>query len=128
MVLALPETYMNLSGRSVRSLARYQTRPEIIVVHDDLDLPLGSLKVSRGRGAGGHNGVQSVINELGTADFLRVRIGIGRPPSGAKDFVLASFKPDEAVAATNAVATAAAAIAAIIDQGPAAAMTEYNKI
>ncbi|MBF0124014.1 MAG: aminoacyl-tRNA hydrolase [Magnetococcales bacterium] len=95
----LPETFMNLAGRSVAELTRfYKITPEaVIVFHDDLDLAPGRVKIKVGGGNGGHNGLKSIQQELGSAGFVRVRIGIGRPPpeADAADFVLQSFTAAE---------------------------------
>ncbi len=99
VVLALPLTYMNANGKTVSDLCTHFLIPpnDLIVVHDDLDLPLGRVKLKLTGGDAGHHGVQSVIDHLGTGEFLRIRIGIGRPAS--KDeivtYVLSPFKPDE---------------------------------
>jgi peptidyl-tRNA hydrolase, PTH1 family len=99
ILLAEPQTFMNLSGNAVAPLTRAKKIiPEhLIVVHDDLDLPLGTIRVSRGASAGGHNGVQSIIDALGTKDFIRVRMGIGRPTNdqAIEDFVLTRFSAEE---------------------------------
>jgi PTH1 family peptidyl-tRNA hydrolase len=99
VVLAKPRTYMNESGRQVAPLAKFYSVPpsDIIVIHDELDLEFGRIRLKLGGGEGGHNGVRSVAAALGTKDFLRVRIGIGRPP-GRKDpaaFVLENFTTTE---------------------------------
>lgn len=94
-----PTTYMNLSGRSVAAFARYyKVKPsQILVVHDDLDLPVGSVRLKHGGGHGGHNGLRSITQELGTDGYRRARIGIGRPPEGrdVTNYVLGSVKPGE---------------------------------
>ena len=94
-----PTTYMNLSGRSVAAFARYyKVKPsQILVVHDDLDLPVGSVRLKHGGGHGGHNGLRSITQELGTDGYRRARIGIGRPPEGwdVTNYVLGSAKPGE---------------------------------
>lgn len=99
VVLAKPRTYMNESGRQVAPLAKFYSVPPsgIIVIHDELDLEFGRVRLKLGGGEGGHNGLRSVVAALGTKDFLRVRIGIGRPP-GRKDpaaFVLENFTTTE---------------------------------
>lgn len=99
VVLAKPRTYMNESGRQVAPLAKFYSVPpsDIIVIHDELDLEFGRVRLKLGGGEGGHNGLRSVVAALGTKDFLRVRIGIGRPP-GRKDpaaFVLENFTTAE---------------------------------
>jgi PTH1 family peptidyl-tRNA hydrolase len=99
VLMAEPQTFMNLSGNAVAPLIRTKkiALDRLIIVHDDIDLPLGSIRVSRGASAGGHNGVQSVIDALGTKDFTRVRIGIGRPTNDQpiEDYVLTRFSADE---------------------------------
>ncbi len=100
LVLAKPKTYMNNSGKAVKEMVKYyKIRPEDLwVVHDDIDLPLGEFKISKGRGSAGHKGVQSIINELGTKNFNRIRVGIC-PESGKPDnvekFVLEKFSKKE---------------------------------
>ena len=97
VVIALPQTYMNLSGRAIRPLAKHLgIHPAAIVaLYDEVALPLGRLRLRRGGSAGGHNGVKSLIAELGTQDFLRLRLGVGPRPEGADlvDFVLGKFTP-----------------------------------
>ncbi len=99
ILLAKPRTYMNLSGRPVAALARFFSVPptEVIVVHDELDLPFGSIRLKRGGGEGGHNGLRSISNALSTKDYLRVRFGVGRPPGrqDPADFVLKPFSGPE---------------------------------
>ncbi|MCW2686026.1 MAG: peptidyl-tRNA hydrolase [Mycobacterium sp.] len=99
VVLAKPRTYMNESGRHVASLAKFYSVPpaDIVVIHDELDIDFGRIRLKLGGGEGGHNGVRSVASALGTKDFQRVRIGIGRPP-GRKDpaaYVLENFTATE---------------------------------
>ncbi len=97
--LALPTTFMNESGQAVRPLIRYFEPRQLLVAHDDIDLAAGTIRVHEGRGSGGHNGVQSIVDSLGSSDFWRLRIGVGRPP-GAQDpadYVLERFDdPTEA--------------------------------
>src|SRR5574342_143 len=83
-LLAKPQTFMNESGRSVGAILRYTNaeHPDLIVVHDEIDLPLGIVRVKAGGGHGGHNGLRSIIEHIGTPDFIRVRIGVGRPSNG----------------------------------------------
>lgn len=99
LYLLKPETFMNLSGNAVAPFMRTKklAAKDLVVTHDDLDLPFGEIRVSRGASSGGHNGVQSVIDSLGTKDFTRVRIGIGRPPEGSAidDYVLERWSRDE---------------------------------
>jgi PTH1 family peptidyl-tRNA hydrolase len=131
MVLLMePQTYMNASGRSVAdALAATGIPPaRLIAIYDDLDLPLGRIRVRAGGGAGGHRGVASLIAELGTADFPRVRVGIGRPAPGREviDHVLSPFEPAELEAAASAIAEAADAALTIIESGVVAAMQKAN--
>lgn len=99
VVLALPLTYMNASGKAVVDLCAHVSIPpkDLIVVHDDLDLPLGRVKLKLKGGDAGHHGVQSLIEHLGTGEFLRIRVGIGRPASREEivTYVLSPFMPDE---------------------------------
>ena len=119
VTLLKPTTFMNNSGSA---LAGYRAG-DLIVVHDDLDLPPGDIRVKVGGGAGGHNGLRSVIQRLGP-DFVRVRVGIGRPPPGmgVTDYVLGTA--DATV--RDAVPRAADAVEAVIEDGPEAAMNSFN--
>lgn len=130
-LLLLPTTYMNLSGIAVRWHLRGSAwAPEdIIVVHDDLDLPSGKIKVKVGGSSGGHRGVESILAQLGLDGFVRVKIGIGRPPEGADQVAFVTQRPtgDEASILERATGTAAeAALIAAVD-GPATAMNLYNR-
>ena len=131
ILLAIPETYMNASGRAVRDLLhRRRRRPaDLLIVHDDLDLPLGHLRLRPGNSAGGHNGVQSVIEELGTGMFPRIRLGIGRPPVGVDpaEFVLQRFTPEERGIVDVVIARAAEAVTVAANEGLAAAMSRFNR-
>jgi peptidyl-tRNA hydrolase, PTH1 family len=130
VVLAIPETYMNVSGQAVKDLLRRRRRRagDLLIIHDDLDLPLGHLRLRPGNGAGGHNGIRSIIEALGTGLFPRLRIGIGRPPAGVDpvDFVLERFTSAERPAIEEAVARAAEAALAVASDGLPAAMNRYN--
>jgi peptidyl-tRNA hydrolase, PTH1 family len=131
VVLATPLTFMNLSGEAVASLVkRYGiTDPtRLVIVHDELDLDVGRVKVKRGGGLAGHKGLGSIKSHLGTAEFLRVRIGVGRPPgrqSGA-DHVLRRPGRAERTELDVAVARAADAVEMIVSEGVDAAMTHFN--
>jgi len=131
LLLAIPVTYMNVSGQAVRDLLRHRRKhPEdLLVVHDDMDLPLGRLRLRPGNGAAGHNGVQSIIEELGTGSFPRLRIGIGRPPVGVDpvQFVLERFAAEERPWIDEAVGRAADAVVVAATRGLAAAMNRYNR-
>jgi len=125
-----PLTYMNRSGEAVaRALAGCRLGPEaLVVVHDDLDLALGQLRLRPRGGAGGHRGVESVIAVLGTDAFSRLRVGIGRPPDGVDpvEYVLAPFAPGELALAEAALDRAAEAVDTLVSQGVEAAMNRYN--
>jgi peptidyl-tRNA hydrolase, PTH1 family len=130
-VVAKPQTFMNESGRSVGAVLRYTyAKPaDLIVVHDELDLPLGTVRVKTGGGHGGHNGLRSIIEHIGTPEFIRVRVGVGRPEPGldAADYVLSPFTAEEREAAAEAIAKAAEAVKAVILDGLAKAMNDFNK-
>ena len=130
-VLAKPQTYMNESGRAVAAMLRsaYAEASDLIVLHDELDLALGTVRVKTGGGHGGHNGLRSIIENLGTADFIRVRIGIGRPEPGIDpaDYVLSPFLGEERQAVPEIMARAAEAARVIVVEGPARAMNTVNK-
>ena len=129
VLLARPLTYMNLSGTSVAGLVRfYKVRPaDVIVAYDDLDLPLGRIRLRAEGGSGGHNGVKSIIERLGTDQFARLRIGIGRPSAGEPaDYVLDDFRGDEKPAIEAALDAAAQAVVVWLDDGIEAAMNRFN--
>jgi PTH1 family peptidyl-tRNA hydrolase len=130
VVLARPLTYMNASGEAARSLCeRYGVKPgDLLVVCDDVDLPLGRLRVRPWGGAGGHRGLVSVIAELGTDAFARVRVGVGRPPEGTDtaDYVLGVFEPEEEETATRVTALAADAVEVVLRKSLESAMAEFN--
>jgi peptidyl-tRNA hydrolase, PTH1 family len=130
VLLVKPQTYMNESGRAVGAIAAYyRTPPEnIIVVHDDLDLALGRIKVVVGRGAGGHNGIISLISHLQSNNFVRIRVGIGRPDSmvPVRNFVLTRFTNEEQSLIDGEMAAVRQAIQLIFDRGPLAAMSMVN--
>lgn len=131
LILVKPQTYMNLSGVAVAALMRWYklTVNDIIVCYDDLDLPLGKLRLRLAGGSGGHRGLESLLGQLGSADFARVRIGIGRPPAGweTADYVLGRFSTAEAEVVAPTIITAAAAIEYAIEHGFTKAMNTYNK-
>jgi len=129
VVLLKPQTFMNESGTSVVAASHwYRVPPErIVVIHDDLDLPFGRIRLRPGGSSGGHNGVQSIITELGSADFLRVRVGIGRPSRGDPiDYVLNPFDRDQAPYIPDICARVNEAIVALLSLGIKEAMNLYN--
>ena len=136
IILARPQTFMNLSGEAVKKLAiKYRVKPEdLIVIHDEMDLRLGIIRIRKGGGTAGHNGVESIIGELGTADFIRLRIGVGRPQNaGAEEhrqmvgYVLGDFNPDEAEVIKKIIGEADTAIVSLIEEGLDTAMNKFNK-
>jgi peptidyl-tRNA hydrolase, PTH1 family len=130
VALLKPETYMNESGRSVGAGVRFfKVEPEsLLVVHDDVDLEAGRLQARRGGGLAGHNGLRSLAQHLGTQDFLRLRIGVGRPgrgdPRPVSDWVLSPFAPEDDVEAL--VARSADAVEAIALEGLETAQARFN--
>jgi PTH1 family peptidyl-tRNA hydrolase len=131
VVLAEPTTYMNESGAAVGALARrhgIEDPAKVVVVHDELDLPPGVVRVKVGGGLAGHNGLRSIASHLGTNDFLRVRIGVGKPPSkdhGA-DHVLSRPTGDDKTTLDAAVEVAVEAVYAIVEDGAESAMRSTN--
>jgi len=130
VLIAKPQTYMNLSGEAVRALCDFYKIPntQVIVVHDDLDLPLGTLRIRPTGSAGGQNGVKSIIQHLGTQEFTRVRCGIGRPP-GRQDpaaYVLQAFNGDDAITAAIMRDHAANAVETWLRDGLEMAMNKHN--
>jgi len=130
LLLGKPRTYMNLSGLAVAPLyRRYAEGPEnLVVVHDDLDLPLGTVRLKQGGGTGGHKGLRSLEEELGTPGFLRVRIGIGRPPDGIDpaDYVLTRVPEESRERFDEGIAAAAEAVCDMVKEGFDRAMTRWN--
>ncbi len=130
LALLKPETYMNESGRSVAAAVRFFKVPaeSLLIVHDDVDLDPGRLQARRGGGLAGHNGLRSLAQNLGTQDFLRLRIGIGRPGRGdrrpVKDWVLSPFAPEED--ADAAISRAADAVETIVREGLEPAQQRFN--
>ena len=138
VVLARPVTFVNQSGEAVSCLVRsYDVTPnDLIVIHDDLDLPLGKLRIRPEGSAGGHKGMNSIISVLGSEDFPRIKVGIGRPlkedgtavtdEGGIVDYVLSDFTPREDDIIKAAIAQVAKAIQAILTEGITAAMNKFN--
>jgi PTH1 family peptidyl-tRNA hydrolase len=132
VLLAKPETFMNLSGVSVRELvAEYDAKPEsdLIVIQDELDFPLGTLRIHTRRSSAGHNGIESIIGALGTQDFLRIRIGVApeRRVEDGQSYLLSPFRKAEFAVVDGMLDTAAKAVQAILTEGPAAAMNRFNR-
>jgi PTH1 family peptidyl-tRNA hydrolase len=132
VVLLEPMTFMNLSGDSVQpAMAFFKVRPEeVIVVHDELDLAWKDVRLKMSGGHAGHNGLRSIIGRLGTPDFLRVRVGIGRPPAGWRgdvaDWVLQNFDSMEKAELPDVISRASDAVTRLLKEGPSAAMNTVN--
>lgn len=138
LILARPQTFINLSGLTVKSLATYYKLPatDLIVIHDDLDLPLGKIKVRLGGSGAGHHGVESVIKDLGTDQFIRIRLGIGNEKShsgehkrisfSAENFVLEEFTSKEKSEVKSIIKRAFKAIEIILDKGVEVAQNQFN--
>jgi peptidyl-tRNA hydrolase, PTH1 family len=130
--LVKPLTFMNLSGRAVKAVMRTQKSDDsetgLIVVHDDLDLDTGTIKIKRNGSSGGHRGIGSIIDELGTRDFIRIKIGIGRDPEiTAEDYVLRTFRPTEKATIKDAITRSAEAVYDIINSGVETVMNRINR-
>jgi PTH1 family peptidyl-tRNA hydrolase len=132
ILLAKPETYMNLSGMSVLELVRkYEVEPEkdLIVIYDELDLQLGMIRVRPRGSSAGHNGMQSIINALQTEEIARIRIGVAPddPRKGGAKYILAPFRKSQLVAVDEALDVTAQAVNVIINEGIATAMNRFNR-
>jgi len=131
VILAFPSTFMNESGKAVAALMRrhgLRDANRLLVVHDELDLPPGTVRVKSGGGLGGHNGLRSITERTGTQDYLRVRIGVGKPPSKDRgaDHVLSKVPAAEREILDIGVRLAADAVIELLENGPAAAMNRFN--
>ncbi|MGH9862230.1 MAG: aminoacyl-tRNA hydrolase [Candidatus Acidiferrales bacterium] len=132
LVLAQPLTYMNLSGEAVSALLEAEglTPADLIVIYDDVALPWGMIRIRQRGTAGGHNGLESVLEALGTSEFLRVRLGVqpeGGEPGDLAEYVLAPIDEKERPVAERMVAEAAEAVRVILREGPTRAMARYNR-
>ena len=131
VVLAKPFTYMNESGQAVAPLVRWHkldVRSELLVIYDDLDLPFGTLRLRAAGSAGGQGGMKSIIQHLGTQEFPRLRVGIGRPPEGwdPRDYVLGNWSRTEAEELSTVYARVADAVELFVAEGIVAAMNRFN--
>lgn len=131
VILAMPQTYMNLSGESVRELVDYykiDPEEELIVIYDDINLAPGKLRIRPKGSAGGHNGIKNIIAHLGTQVFPRIRIGVGEKPKGwdLADYVLGRFSKEEEPVVREALEKAAKACSEIITEDVTSAMNKYN--
>ncbi|MEW5939981.1 MAG: aminoacyl-tRNA hydrolase [Chloroflexota bacterium] len=130
LILAKPQTYMNLSGQSVQGLGRFYKIPltNLMVLSDDLDIPFGTIRIRASGGAGGQRGLLSVIERLGSKDFPRLRLGVGRPPGrmDPADFILQDFSRDELSQVSEILDRAADAALTFVTEGLNAAMNKFN--
>ncbi len=131
ILLVKPQAYMNQSGQAIRSLLRYlpvEAR-DLVLIHDDLDVPFGRMRIRERGGAGGHRGMLSVLEALGEEAFFRLRLGIGRPPPGVDptDFVLQSFSQEEVAQLDEVISRAAEAVEYLLREGPRRAMGKFNR-
>lgn len=130
VIVVKPQTYMNDSGRSVSALLNFYKIPldRLLVIYDELDLPFGTIRLRSDGGAGGHNGMRSIISQLGTNEYARLRFGIGRPPGRMEPaaFVLQDFNRDEALEVPALIDRAMEAIETFVADGIVVAMNKYN--
>ena len=128
VMLVKPQTYMNLSGESVAPVVKYHnaTPADLLVIQDDIDLPVGRMRVRKNGSCGGHNGIRNIIERLGTQDFARLKLGVGKDKSNVIGHVLGKFDPTTRKTMDLVVAEAAKAAAAILKGGPDRAMNLYN--
>ena len=136
VVLAKPQTYMNQSGQSVSLLVRKFniSLNNLIVIHDDLDLPLGKIRLRYNGSSGGHKGVDSIVSELGSQEFTRIRVGIGRPTTDSIEiseddviaYVLGDFTPDQARTIAEVIPRVSEALLCLLTEGLTTAMNKYN--
>jgi peptidyl-tRNA hydrolase, PTH1 family len=131
VLLAQPQTFMNLSGEAVAPMLGYFKieTARLIVIHDELDLGIGTIRIKRGGGHGGNNGLRSIVESLGTGDFVRIRIGVGRPPQGrdAVGFLLQPMTRNELAAYDPVIERVAEAAEAIVASGVGPAMNKFNQ-
>ena len=130
VIFAKPQTFMNLSGNAVLPLLNREKldRSNLLVVHDELDLPLGRMRIRKGGSSGGHNGINSIIDSLGNQqDFLRMRVGIGRDKN-VVDYVLGEFNENEKEVLEKVIESAASAVLELLKALPAAVMNKYNAL
>jgi PTH1 family peptidyl-tRNA hydrolase len=130
IILSKPQTFMNLSGQSVQGLIHFYKLPltHLLVAHDDLDLPTGTIRIRPDGGSAGQKGMTSILERLGTDDFARLRLGIGRPPGQmpAPDYVLQEFSHSDLTIITETLNRAVEAVLSFVDEGLDAAMNKYN--
>jgi len=127
--LLKPGTFMNLSGRSVQAALRFfkLELPALVVVHDELDLPFGTVRIKQGGGTAGHNGLASIVESCGSQDFCRLRVGVKEPGRGGADYVLSDFSAAQSAELPDVLERASAALADIVLRGVQAAMNVHNQ-
>ena len=128
VVLCKPQTYMNLSGESVAPLVKYSncSAADLVVVQDDIDLPRGRMPVRKGGSCGGHNGIRNIIERLGTMQFTRLKLGVGKDRENVVAHVLGKFDPASRKVMDEVVAASVKAVESILRNGPDRAMNEFN--
>ena len=128
VLLAKPRTFMNLSGDAVSQLVRrFKIAPgDIVVIHDDMDLPPGKIRIRQRGGSGGHKGISSIINSLGSDEFIRIRVGIGHPENDEVSYVLGDFSPEDRQVIDKAVKQVSDIIDCILSEGIETAMNRFN--
>ena len=128
VLLVKPQTFMNLSGVCVSSVIRYSNcaTSDLIVIHDDIDLALGRLRVRSSGSSGGHNGIRNIIEQCASADFVRVKLGVGKDKSDVVSHVLGKFSPSARAIADKLVAVCPKVVSSILANGPQSAMNEFN--
>lgn len=130
VILAKPQTFMNKSGEAVKQILKYYPAAKLIVVHDDLDFSLGAIRIQKNISAAGHNGVQSIIDEIGTQDFIRIRLGIDNPTlrgqMSGDEFVLQKFSKPEAEIVKEVLLRAKDALEALMSEGLDMAQSRFN--
>lgn len=128
VMLAKPQTFMNASGQSVSELMRIAgaSLDDLVVIHDDMDLPLGKIRIRRGSSSGGHKGAQSIIETLANQDFVRIRVGVGRPTGDVVRYVLGNFSRQEEEEVVAVIDRVCRAVVVILTDGLVKAMNEFN--
>jgi PTH1 family peptidyl-tRNA hydrolase len=128
VLLVKPQTYMNLSGDSVAPVVKYHnaTSADLIVIQDDIDIPLGRLRIRKNGSCGGHNGIRNIIERLGTQSFIRLKVGVGKDKSDVIGHVLGKFDPSSRATVDKAVSASVQAVASILRDGADKAMNVYN--
>ncbi len=128
VVLVKPQTYMNLSGNAVAPIVKYQnaTPADLIVVQDDIDLPLGKMRVRKAGSCGGHNGIRNIIERLGTPAFTRLKLGVGKDKTNVIGHVLGKFDPTSRAVMNQVIAESVKVVELILAKGADAAMNQYN--